>query len=101
MFIPNQKALLRIFEFSISGTRGGPVRLEILRLLAKNNMNINQISARLRLDYKTVQHHMRVLEKSGFVGKKMVNNENIYMLSALIRSNNEIMKLIWKDIGKK
>lgn len=99
MFIPNQKALRRAFLFSIYGTRGGPVRLTLLRILSKNRMNINQISNQLKLDYKTVQHHMRVLEKSGFVNKEALSAENVYSLSVLVSSNKDLMNEI-KGMGK-
>ena len=98
MFIPNEKALFKAFEFSIYGTRGGPVRLRILAMLAKRGMNTNQISTRLGIDYKTAQHHMRVLEKSGFVTRKSSGNENVYSLSELVRSSGRIMRVV---AGKK
>lgn len=100
MFIPNQAVLKRVFFLSIAGTRGGPVRLAILEMLAKNGKNINQIANEMKLDYKTVQHHMRVLERSSFVSKKMVKNENVYTLSELIKSNAEVMKTLSGRLGK-
>lgn len=94
MFVPNPKAVKRAFVFSIAGTRGGPVRLDVLKIIAKEKMNISQISIKMGMDYKTIQHHMRVLDKSGFVKKEMSKNESIYSVSDLIRSNNEIMEII-------
>ncbi len=98
MFVPNPRAMKRAFMFSIAGTRGGPVRLAVLKIIAKKKMNINQVSIRMNMDYKTIQHHMRVLDKSGFVKKEMSKNESIYSVSDLIMSNKEIMKIIRRKL---
>jgi DNA-binding transcriptional ArsR family regulator len=45
----------------LGGTRGGPVRIRILLLLRDRPYNTNQLATLLRVDYKTVQHHLRVL----------------------------------------
>jgi predicted transcriptional regulator len=92
--VPNPKAVKRSFVFSIAGTRGGPVRLAVLKVIDRERMNVNQIAIKMGMDYKTIQHHVRVLEKSGFVKKEAAKSENIYSVSDLIKSNTEIMKII-------
>lgn len=53
--------------YLLTGTRGGINRIEILKLLQNKNLNANQIKEKLRLDYKTVQHHLRLLVKNRFI----------------------------------
>ena len=53
--------IIRLLWFLFAGTRGGDNRIKILDLLIKNPLNINKISEELQLDYKTIQHHMRIL----------------------------------------
>ena len=61
--------IIRLLWFIFAGTRGGDNRIKIFDLLIKNPLNINKISEELQLDYKTIQHHMRILEKNNLVSK--------------------------------
>ena len=56
--------IIRLLWFLFAGTRGGDNRIKILDLLIKKPLNINKISEYLQLDYKTIQHHIRILEKN-------------------------------------
>ncbi|HYY71952.1 MAG TPA: winged helix-turn-helix domain-containing protein, partial [Nitrososphaeraceae archaeon] len=61
--------IIRLLWFLFAGTRGGDNRIKILDILIKNPLNINKISEELQLDYKTIQHHMRILEKNNLITK--------------------------------
>ncbi len=80
--MPNR--IRRILMLYTSGTRGGPQRLEILSILSKKPENTNVIAGKLGIDYKTAQHHMRVLEKAGFVSPAGKKYGNEYTLSPLV-----------------
>lgn len=60
-----KKLLLYLF----TSTRGGLTRLRIVMVLLEKPCNMHQLSQRLDLDYKAVQHHMRVLEKNNMISK--------------------------------
>ena len=60
-----KKLLLYLF----TGTRGGYTRLRVVMLLLQRPYNTHQLAQELDLDYKAVQHHMRVLEKNNLVTK--------------------------------
>ena len=60
-------------------------------------MNIDEISKNLSVDYKTAQHHIRVLEKSGLIASKRKTYDNSYTLSALL--NKKLLKE-FRDMGK-
>lgn len=51
----------------IGATRGGPTRLGILLVLSEEPLNANQLSEIMRLDYKTVRHHLDILMKNGLI----------------------------------
>jgi DNA-binding transcriptional ArsR family regulator len=51
----------------LAGTRGGPNRVRLLRALAERPRNANQLAEALDLDYKTVRHHLEVLEENDVV----------------------------------
>ena len=82
------------------GTKGGPVRLRILLLLDKKPHNINEISKKLSLDYKTVQHHIGVLYKLSLIISSGRKYGNTYTLSTLLKANKDVLKEILKDMGK-
>lgn len=51
----------------LAGTRGGPNRARILRALDDRPRNANQLAEDLDISYKTVRHHLDVLEENGVV----------------------------------
>lgn len=53
--------------YVLFGTRGGPNRRRILDELLRGPANAHQLAGRLALDYRTVRHHLRLLEESGAV----------------------------------
>jgi len=53
----------RLLWFVFAGSRGGPTRIRIMRLLLAKPLNANQLAKTLGLDYKTVEYNLRVLRK--------------------------------------
>jgi len=71
-------------------------------LLNKIPSNANKISEILRLDYKTVRHHLEVLEKNDII--TAVNKGNygaVYFLSEIMKANLQTFNEIWARFGKK
>lgn len=60
----------RVLWHLLGGTRGGPLRIRILHLLCDRPYNTNQIATRLGIDYKTAQHHLRVLKKNRLIDEQ-------------------------------
>lgn len=99
MFLPTKDALKRALVLSLSGTRGGLVRLDILLLLLEKSQNTNEMSKTLDMDYKSVQHHIRVLEKSSLITSSKKKYSNAYRLSTLLLSNKDVLEAL-KELGK-
>lgn len=59
--------LKRVLWHLLGGTRGGPLRIRIIALLRDRPYNTNQVAEMLRIDYKTAQHHLRVLTENRIV----------------------------------
>src|SRR5215470_13456276 len=59
--IYGEKYLKRLLWYLLGGTRGGPTRAEVLRILRERPLNANQLAETMRVDYKTIQHHLGVL----------------------------------------
>ena len=51
----------RVLWYLIAGSRGGTNRARIIKALHDRPYNVNQLSLELDLDYKTIQHHIKVL----------------------------------------
>ena len=60
-------AFRSLMWYLLVGTRGGPNRRRILEELRRSPANAHQISSTLELDYRTVRHHLRLLERNGVV----------------------------------
>ena len=88
--------------YLIAGTKGGKTRGRIVELLRKNPSNANKISEILNLDYKTVRHHLKVLEKNNVI--VAVNKGSygaVYFLSEIMKTNLGTFNEIWGKFGKK
>lgn len=60
-------AFRSLLWYLLVGTRGGPNRLRILDRLRERPANAHQLAAQLALDYRTVRHHLRLLERNGAI----------------------------------
>ena len=88
--------------YLIAGTKGGETRGKIIELLRKSPSNANKIAEILKLDYKTVRHHLEVLEKNNII--VAINKGNygaVYFLSELMEQNFKVFGEIWVQFGKK
>lgn len=91
-----------ILWYLIAGTKGGETRGRIIEFLNKKPSNANRIAGMLKLDYKTVRHHLEVLEKNNII--TAVNKGKygaVYFLSELMESNMQLFGEIWGQFGKK
>ena len=88
--------------YLIAGTKGGESRGKIIDFLKKNPSNANKIAEMLHLDYKTVRHHIRVLEKNNIIYAENKGNYGaVYFLTELMQSHIKIFEEIWAGFGKK
>jgi len=79
-----------VFWLLFVGSRGGTNRIRIMSALRNRPRNRNQLAIELGIDYKNIQHHIKILEKNNLV-KKIGNNYGVkYCVSALFE-NNEIV----------
>ena len=92
----------RLLWYLIASTRGGVNRAKIINFLSESPSNANQLSNQLKLDYKTIIHHLDVLKKNSLI---ITENEEsygaTYFISPLIEKNYSAFKEIMVTIGKK
>lgn len=86
--------------YFLTGTRGGLNRIEILRLLKKSSLNANQIKNKIKLDYKTVQHHLRLLGKHRFIRISGREYGAIYSHTVEFKSQTSVFEEILAKLNK-
>jgi len=57
--------------YLLVGTRGGPNRQRILEELRRSPANAHQLSSILGLDYRTVRHHLHLLEQNSVITRSV------------------------------
>jgi predicted transcriptional regulator len=100
LFMANDTDAKRLLWFVFTGSRGGLNRLKIISKLKKNQLNINQLAKELGLDYKAIQHHIRVLEKNNLISKVGKKYDMIYLISTFLEVNMETFEEIEEKLDK-
>ena len=81
------RATRKLLLYLFTGTKGGYTRLKIIMSLEANPLNTHQLSKEIGLDYKAIQHHMKVLEKNNLVTKVGEKYGAIFHLSNFLEIN--------------
>jgi DNA-binding transcriptional ArsR family regulator len=96
----NTRPLRYLLGWLIAGTRGGVTRAKIIQTLKETPQNANQLANLLGMDYRTIRHHLNVLEKNKIITSAGEGYGTTYFLSPVMEENyvlfEEIMKKIWK-----
>jgi len=96
----NTRSLRHLLGWLIAGTRGGPTRARIVENLKETPQNANQLATSMKLDYKTVRHHLTVLEKNRIISSIGDKYGATYFLSQMMEENyalfEEILNKLWK-----
>jgi len=79
-----------LFWFLFAGTRGGANRIKIILSLRNRPANNHQLAVQLGLDYKAIQHHLKVLEKENIVTKVGPRYGATYFLSSLFEDGEAV-----------
>ena len=96
----NDPSTKRLLWFIFAGSRGGINRLKIISALKKNTLNTNQLAKELGLDYKAIQHHIRILEKNNLITKTGEKYGVTYSLSTFLEVNMEAFDEIATKLDK-
>jgi DNA-binding transcriptional ArsR family regulator len=89
-----------VLGWLIAGTRGGVTRARIITTLKETPQNANQLATLLGMDYRTIRHHLEVLEKNRLITSAGEGYGKTYFVSQAMEENyvlfEEIMNKIWK-----
>jgi len=91
----------RLLWHLLVGTRGGLTRGRIIELLTDRPYNANALAEALGMDYKTIRHHLRVLERDHIVlPSKQEGYGVLYFITADFTRHLAAFRTIWEKVGK-
>jgi predicted transcriptional regulator len=94
------KSIERLLWWLFAGTAGGLNRGRIIEDLLKMPQNANGLAENLALDYKTITHHLKILEKNRLITSTGGGYGRMYFPSQLLDENMDYFDEIWGKIGK-
>jgi DNA-binding transcriptional ArsR family regulator len=100
----SSRPLKYLLGWLIAGTRGGETRAKIIKTLRETPQNANQLANSLEMDYRTIKHHINVLQKNRLITSTGDGYGKTYFLSIELEENyslfEEIMNKLWKKQNK-
>jgi DNA-binding transcriptional ArsR family regulator len=84
--------------YLLTATRGGENRARIIRSLSERPRNANQLATSLDLEYKTVRHHLDMLEDHGVVESGDNEYGKLYFLTDQFEQHREAFEDIMEQI---
>ncbi len=94
------RSIKYLLGWLIAGTKGGMSRARIIQALNEAPQNANQLATLLNMDYRTIRHHLEVLEKNRIITSAGKGYGVTYFLTPMIEANysvfEEILNKIWK-----
>ena len=99
------RPLKYILGWLIAGTRGGLTRTKIIKNLRETPQNANQLANSIEMDYRTIRHHLKLLEKNRIIISSGEGYGKTYFLSIDMNENyaifEEILNKLWKKQKRK
>jgi len=95
----DEPELRRLLWFLLGASRGGRNRARILRRLKEKPSNQNQLSLDLGLQYKGIQHHVKVLTNSSMIIGTGERYGVTYTLSPWLESHFEIFEEVCRRLS--
>ena len=94
------RPLKYLLGWLIAGSRGGVTRARIIETLRENPQNANQLATTLEMDYRTIRHHLKILEKNRLTTSTGDGYGKTYFLAVDLEENyglfEQILNKLWK-----
>jgi DNA-binding transcriptional ArsR family regulator len=99
------RPLKYLLGWLIAGSRGGVTRAKIIKTLWENPQNANQLATSIKMDYRTIRHHLKILHKNRIITSSGDGYGKTYFLSLDMEENydlfEEILNKLWKKQKRK
>jgi DNA-binding transcriptional ArsR family regulator len=96
--LPEDRDLTRILWYVLGGARGGQNRARIIQRLSIRPLNLNQLAEKLGVDYRTVMHHMHVLQSNSLVVAQGDGYGAMYFLSPRLEAGMDRFQQICAEL---
>lgn len=93
--------LKKIFQWLVFGSKGGKTRLLILRSLQDNPKNANSLAKDLGMDYKTIKHHIEMMQKNQLINVLGEGYGKAYFVNELLFEDEKVKNMIIGDENEK
>ena len=95
------RSLRQLLLWLIVGSRGGINRGRIIEAIKNEPLNANQLCTLMEVDYRTIRHHIDVLEKNNIIVSVGEHYGKVFFLSQEVEQNYGDFEEIWNRIAKK
>ena len=82
----------RLLLFLLGGSRGGENRARIIRRLRDKPSNMNQLAGDLSLQYKAIQHHVRILMNNSLLVTSGEKYGMVYSLNPWFEAHIDVFE---------
>ena len=93
--------MMELFSSVFTGMSGRYTRMRILCAITEYPLNTLEISKKLGLDYKTIQHNIKVLESNGLIVRQGEGYGDLFFPSDLLSSNLPTLYKVIRNVEMK
>lgn len=94
-----QSSFNRLVWWLLKATRGGDMRTKIMKSIMDEPKNANRIRRELGVNYRTIEHHLKVLADNTLVMSQGDRYGKIYFLSPSASKNLDIFQRIFDEVS--
>ncbi len=76
------------------------MRLKIVESLMQSPANANQLAQRLGVNYRTIEHHLKVLESNGIIKSEGPRYGLTFFATDSLKENYSLIRRLLKDGGE-
>lgn len=88
----------KVLWWLILGTKGGLNRAKIIKKLNERPYNANQLTEELNLSYRTIRHHIKILEDADIIKSAGQKYGKMYFLSDNMEKDYDDFEIIWDKL---
>lgn len=81
----------------LAGSKGALNRIKIIQSLEKRPMNLNELSEKVSLNYKTVQHHTDLLIENNLLVTQGKKYGKVFFISEQLTQKNSLLKKLFEE----
>jgi len=98
MIMPQRFRHLMWYVFA--GTKGGLTRIKIIKLLKERPYNSHQLCKEMKVDYRTILHHIKVLVDNEFIACEGKKYGEVFFLTEMFESEIKTYDEILNKLGQ-